>query len=98
MIFFGEHVGFGKVIEVGEAFVFEPEDIETGFVAGGERSENARKTGTASSAPPQGWVDSVAAWRREAVPFALGRVFAPAAFGAFASTNVASRLWRLVGL
>jgi hypothetical protein len=33
--FFGEEVGGGEVGEVVEAFVFEPEEIEAGFVAGG---------------------------------------------------------------
>jgi hypothetical protein len=29
----GENVGIGKIIGVFEAFVSEPEDVETGFVA-----------------------------------------------------------------
>ena len=32
----GQLVRFRQVVEVGEAFVFEPEDIETGLVARGE--------------------------------------------------------------
>ena len=30
----GENVGIGQVVEVGQGFVFEPEDVEVGFVAG----------------------------------------------------------------
>ena len=32
--FLGENVGFGEIAGAFEAFVFEPEDVEAGFVAG----------------------------------------------------------------
>ena len=31
--FLGENVGFGEIVGAFEAFVFEPEDVEAGFVA-----------------------------------------------------------------
>jgi hypothetical protein len=31
--FLGQYVGIGKVVGYFEAFVFEPEDLEVGFVA-----------------------------------------------------------------
>jgi hypothetical protein len=30
----GQHVGVGQVVKIGQGFVFEPEDVEVGFVAG----------------------------------------------------------------
>ena len=34
--FFCQHIGVGEVVEVGKAFVFDPEDVQTGFVSGNQ--------------------------------------------------------------
>lgn len=34
--FLGQFIGFGKVIQVGQAFVLKPKDIQAGFVAGND--------------------------------------------------------------
>ena len=47
----GEIGGLGQAVEVGEAVVLQPEEVEAGFIAGGQLGVGELPPGTFSSSP-----------------------------------------------
>ncbi len=47
----GEVGGLGQAVEVGEAVVLQPEEVEAGFIAGGQLGVGELPPGTFSSSP-----------------------------------------------
>ncbi len=49
--FLGDHCRGGQLVAVGQAVVFEPEDVQTGFVAGGQKADWPAPTQRVSRGP-----------------------------------------------